>query len=203
MLGRLYGIKMFGRLYGIFKAAKTHKAFKRPSALSPNTRLCHTWYYFNTILDNISTQSLILFQHNTWALFQHNIQHYFNTKPDTISKQYLNALSMQYLVQFQHNAQSVWCICILIKNNLLLHNTMLHALLLVSPIHPYNTEQYPRWWWRPWWRPWCTFWGRMIKTKLKTWRQLVVRCWVVLKYGLKHLLYKYGLKQGLPANHIL
>ena len=116
MLGRLYGIKMFGRLYGIFKAAKTHKAFKRPSALSPNTRLCHTWYYFNTILDNISTQSLILFQHNTWALFQHNIQHYFNTKPDTISKQYLNALSMQYLVLFQHNAQCVWCILFFIKN---------------------------------------------------------------------------------------
>ena len=81
MLGRLYGIKMFGRLYGIFKAAKTHKAFKRPSALSPNTRLCHTWYYFNTKPDTISKQYLnalsmqylVLFQHNAqcvWCIFQ-------------------------------------------------------------------------------------------------------------------------------------
>ena len=143
MLGRLYGIKMFGRLYGIFKAAKTHKAFKRPSALSLNTRLCHTWYYFNTILERyfntilvryfntifntISTQYLILFQHKTWYYFKAILERSFNAIPGTISTQCTMCLMYSFFI----------------KTNLLLHNTMLHALLLVSPIHPYNTEQYP------------------------------------------------------------
>ena len=108
MLGRLYGIKMFGRLYGIFKAAKTHKAFKRPSALSPNTRLCHTWYYFNTVLDNISKQYLsaistqysTLFQHKTWYYFKAIVERSFNAIPGTISTQ-----CTLYLMYFSYENQ--------------------------------------------------------------------------------------------------